>query len=107
MKEEDYPFYKVKITNDKKSLIKGIKKMGAYWEKLTTRNQDIQAQIESGSISKLKRDFKWYVSKEAAKLWLGWKSKKRSSKKRSSKKRSRKNKELDSIDLDIKYILSI
>ena len=33
--------------------------MGAYWEKLTTRNQDIQAQIESGSISKLKRDFKW------------------------------------------------
>jgi hypothetical protein len=96
MKQEDYPFYKVKIPNDKKSLIKGIKKMGAYWEKLTTRNQDIQT--ETTSISKLKRSFKWYVSKEAAKLWLEWKP---------SKKRSSKNKECDSIDLDIKYLLSI
>ena len=103
MKQEDYPFYKVKIPNDKKSLIKGIKKMGAYWEKLTTRHQDIQAQIETTSISKLKRSFKWYVSKEAAKLWLEWKP----SKKRSSKKRSSKNKECDSINLDIKYLLSI
>ena len=105
MKEEDYPFYKVKIPNNRKSLIKGIKKMGAYWEKLTTRNQDIQAQIERASVSELKRNFKWYVSKEAAKLWLGWNgSGMDSPKKHSPKKRSRKNKE---IDLDIKYLRSL
>ncbi len=101
MQIEKYPYYKLKIPNDKKSLIKNIRKMAGYWEKLTTRSQDMSLErLESETISELKKHFKWYVSPEAAKIWLDWKidsknlfkkrSVKKFSKKRSTKKVSKK-----------------
>jgi hypothetical protein len=90
MQIEKYPYYKLKIPSDKESLIKNIRKMAVYWEKLTTRSQDMSlGRLKSETISELKKHFKWYVSSEAAKIWLGWKSK-GVSKKRSTKKISKK-----------------
>ena len=95
MQIEKYPYYKLKTPSDKESLIKNIRKMAVYWEKLTTRSQDMSlGRLKSETISELKKHFKWYVSSEAAKIWLGWKSKgvskKRSTKKISKKKVSKK-----------------
>jgi glucan-binding YG repeat protein len=94
MSIEKYPYYKLKTPSDKESLIKNIRKMAVYWEKLTTRSQDMSlGRLKSETISELKKHFKWYVSSEAAKIWLGWKSKgvpKKRSTKKISKKRSYK-----------------
>jgi hypothetical protein len=91
MSIEKYPYYKLKTPSDKESLIKNIRKMAVYWEKLTTRSQDMSlGRLKSETISELKKHFKWYVSSEAAKIWLGWKSKGKDSKKRSTKRISKK-----------------
>ena len=89
-------FIKKKIPTSRESLIADNRKMALYWERLTTRNQDLSLErLKSESIAQLKSHYKWNISREAATIWLDWKnkthlSKKSSSKKRSSKKRSSK-----------------
>ena len=93
----DYPFYKLKTPGDRQSLIKSIRIMARYWEKLTSRNMDMDlVRLNTETVPQLKKHFKWHVSKEAAEIWLKWKSpssiqkhRRPSSKKRSSKKRTR------------------
>ena len=119
---QDYPFYKLKLSNDKETLIKQARKMAVYWEKLTSRNMDTSLdRLRSETMAGIKKLAKWNTTEDAAKIWLQWKTKKvpktKASKKRSkrtskskktSKKRSkhtshkRKSKKSTSIKKNIK-----
>ena len=72
-KSTTYPFYKLKMPSNRETLIKTLRKMALYWEKLTTRNEDMSLErLRSESITDLKKFFVNYTSKEAYDIWLKW-----------------------------------
>ena len=87
---QDYPFYKLKLSNDKETLIKQARKMAVYWEKLTSRNMDTSLdRLRSETMAGIKKLAKWNTTEDAAKIWLQWKTKK-VPKTKASKKRSKR-----------------
>ena len=68
-----YRFYKEKAPSDRESLIKRLRTMVIFWEKFTTRNQDLGiSRLKTETVAQIKKHFKWYTSTEAAKIWVDW-----------------------------------
>ncbi len=70
---DEYPFYKMSLPRDRTSLVKCMLKMSRYWERLTTRNQDMSlSRLNRMTVAEIRDHAKWYTSKDAAEIWVTW-----------------------------------